>query len=84
MSDSGAITFADLIGHLVVLRVECERCRRRGQYHVDRLIREHGRDKGIPDWLGGIRSTCARSGSFSDPCRANCPDLVEVLGAGKA
>ena len=30
MSDSGAITFAYLIGHLEVLRVERERCRRRG------------------------------------------------------
>ena len=36
--------FRDGVGKLTVLRVECEKCRRSGQYQLDRLIMRYGID----------------------------------------
>jgi hypothetical protein len=38
MSRDGAIIFRDLVGKLDVLKIECEKCARSGQYRLDRLI----------------------------------------------
>jgi hypothetical protein len=38
MPRDGAIPFRDTAGKLVVLRVECDKCGRRGSYPLDRLI----------------------------------------------
>jgi hypothetical protein len=37
MPRDGAIIFRDLVGKLDVLNVECEKCGRRGRYHLHRL-----------------------------------------------
>ena len=39
MPRDGAIIFADLIGKLDVLRIECVRCGHSGQYHVTKARR---------------------------------------------
>jgi hypothetical protein len=39
MPRDGAIIFRDLVGKLDVLNVECDKCGRRGRYHLRRLIR---------------------------------------------
>jgi hypothetical protein len=39
MPRDGAITFRDIAGKLDVLRVECDKCGRRGSYPIDRLLR---------------------------------------------
>jgi hypothetical protein len=44
MPRDGAITFGDIAGKLDVLNVECEKCGRRGRYHVHRLVERHGID----------------------------------------
>jgi hypothetical protein len=36
MPREGAIIFRDIVGKLDVLRVECDKCNRKGQYCVDR------------------------------------------------
>jgi hypothetical protein len=42
MPRDGAIIFRDIVGKLDVLRVECDKCGRRGSYRVDRLIERYG------------------------------------------
>jgi hypothetical protein len=42
MPRDGAITFRDIGGKLTVLRIECDKCGRFGQYHLDRLIDHYG------------------------------------------
>jgi hypothetical protein len=44
MPRDGAIIFRDLVGKLGVLRIECDKCGRRGQYPLHRLIARYGID----------------------------------------
>jgi hypothetical protein len=81
MPRDGSLTPADLIGKLDVLRVECEKCGGSGQYRVDRLVQQLGRDAKLTDWLANITADCPRKlqPGYSDPCGARCPDLPKVL-----
>ena len=36
MPRDGAIIFRDIVGKLAALRIICDKCRRSGQYRVDR------------------------------------------------
>jgi hypothetical protein len=49
---------ADLFGKLDILRVECAKCPRRGQYRVDRLVALIGRDGKLTDWLAEVAADC--------------------------
>ena len=60
MPRDGSLTPADLIGKLDVLRVECSKCDRRGQYRIDRLLTLLGRDGKLTDWLAEITADCPR------------------------
>ena len=51
MLRDGAITFADLIGKLAMLRVAWDKCGRDGCYGLNRLIERRGRDAKLFDWL---------------------------------
>jgi hypothetical protein len=42
MPREGAIIFRDPVGKLDVLKVEREKCGRRGRYPLDRLIERYG------------------------------------------
>ena len=42
MARDGMTTFSDIAGKLEMLRVECEKCGRKGQYRVMRLMKELG------------------------------------------
>jgi hypothetical protein len=68
MSRAGSLTPADLIGKLDVLMVECAKCPRRGQYRVDRLVAQLGRNGRLTDWLAKITADCPRP---ICPMRAN-------------
>ena len=46
MPRDGAIIFRDLVGKLGVLSVECDKCGRRGRYHLYRLIERYGIERG--------------------------------------
>jgi hypothetical protein len=81
MPRDGATTFGDLDGKLGMLRVECQKCERVGQYWVARLIEQRGRDAKIVDWLDEITADCPKNSehNWSDQCAAQCPDLPRVL-----
>jgi len=74
-------TFADLLGKLTVVRVECSKCGRFGRYHLRRLIDQHGGNATIIDWLEQLTADCPRkrAASVSDQCHARCPDLPKVV-----
>ncbi len=81
MPRDGAITFADLIGKLDMLRVACDKCGRDGCYGLNRLIERRGRDAKLIDWLDEITADCTKkcAGNMNDPCGAKCPQLPKVL-----
>ena len=49
MPRDGAIIFRDIVGKLDMLRVECDKCGRRG-YPLDRLIERYGIDAKLFDF----------------------------------
>jgi predicted nucleic acid-binding Zn ribbon protein len=76
--DCGAIIFRDLVGKLDVPNVECDKCGRRGRYHVHRLVERYGIDAKLFDWSD---ADCPRkqARSLNDQCGARCPDLPTVV-----
>jgi hypothetical protein len=76
-----ATTFADLLGKLTVVRVECSKCGRFARYPLHRLIDRHGGNATIIDWLAGLTADCPRkrSASISDQCHARCPVCRECV-----
>ena len=81
MPRDGATTFGDIQGKLPVLRVNCGKCPREGRYIVQRLIRAHGVNAKVIDWLDVITAECPKKSahSMNDQCGARCPDLPRVL-----
>jgi hypothetical protein len=81
MPRDGAIIFNDLIGKLDVLRIECPKCGRAGQYRLADLIMRYGRNEKLFAFMDDVASTCTRrqARSDSDPCGAACPDLPKVV-----
>jgi hypothetical protein len=81
MPREGAITFRDIVGKLMVLRITCDKCGRHGQYRVDRLIRRYGLDGKINEWSSEVTADCPRriAKDEHDPCGAIRPDLPKVV-----
>jgi hypothetical protein len=69
----------DIVGKLDALRIECDKCGRRGQYRVDRLIEQYGIDAKLFDFES--EADCPRKIARNDydPCGARCPDLSKVV-----
>jgi hypothetical protein len=74
-------TFADLLGKLAMVRVECSKCGRFGRYPLHRLIDQRGGNGTVIDWLAALTADCPRkrAASVSDQCHARCPDLPKVV-----
>jgi len=81
MPRDGAIIFGDIESKLSVLKVICSKCQRRGHYIVPRLIRAHGRDAKIIDWVDVITADCPKriANNMNDQCGMRCPDLPKAL-----
>lgn len=61
-----------------ILRVACRYCKRRGRYHLDRLIETYGRETTLEQLLTRLSADCARSSNRTNRpgCRgAYLPDL---------
>ena len=74
MPREGAIIFRHLVGKLYVLKIECEKCDRRGWYHLHRLIERYGIDAKLLDWSDEITAGCPRKQAMNlnDICGARC------------
>ena len=81
MPREDAIVFRDIVGKLDVLNVECDKCGRRGLYHLDRLIERYGIDAKLFDWSDDITADCPRKQAMNlnDVCGVRCPDLPRVV-----
>jgi hypothetical protein len=79
MPRDGAIIFRDIVGKLDVLRVECDKCGRRGSYPLDRLIERYGIGAKLFDFEP--EADCPRKIARNpyDACGARCPDLSKVV-----
>jgi hypothetical protein len=79
MPRDGAIIFGDLIRKLDVLRVECPKCGRSGQYRLADLLMRYGRNEKLFAFMDDVTADCARkqAGSDNDPCGAICPRPAE-------
>jgi len=73
MPRDGAMIFGDLIGKLDVLRVECPKCGRRGQFKLP--VAQYGRNEKLFTFIDEIAADCPRKERPSDPCAVQCPDL---------
>jgi hypothetical protein len=82
MARDGMTTFSDIAGKLEMLRVECEKCGRKGQYRVMRLMKELGPEATLWGFIETVTTNCERrkKKDIRDPCRTGCPDLPKVLG----
>jgi len=69
MPGDGAITFRDIVGKLEVLRITCDKCGRRGQYRVDRLMARYGLDGKINAFSNEVTADCPckRAVEFPSP-----------------
>ena len=63
MPSDGAIIFRDIVGKLAVLRIICDKCRRSGQYRVDRLIMRYGIDAKLFEWSDEITADLSAQAS---------------------
>ena len=75
------MTYGDGRTREVPLRVTCDKCARRGQYRVDRLIERYGIDAKLFDWSDEITADCPhkQANNVNDICGARCPDLWKVI-----
>jgi hypothetical protein len=71
----GAIIFRELAGELEVLNIECDKCGRRGRYHLHRRIERCGIDAKLFGRSDEITADCPRklAKNLSDMCGARCP-----------
>jgi len=77
MPRDGAITFRDIVGKLDVLRVECDKCGRKGQYRVDHLIEQYGIDAKLFDWEPEADCPRKQAKNLNDICRRAVPGFVK-------
>jgi hypothetical protein len=78
------LTFGDIAGKLHMLRIECTRCARRGQYSVAKLIAQHGHRGNMSKWVSDLRGDCPKrtAGHLHERCDLICPDLPKMLVGG--
>jgi len=64
-----------------LLRIECDKCSRAGNYRLARLIAKYGIDSKLFEWTDEITADCPRkhAKNINDPCGAICPDLPKVV-----
>jgi hypothetical protein len=81
MPRDGAIIFGDLVGKLPVVRMTCTKCPRQGRYILFRLLRAHGKNAKVIDWVDVITADCPKriANNMNDQCGVRCPDLPKVL-----
>jgi hypothetical protein len=72
-----------------VLNIECEKCGRRGRYHLHRLIERCGIDAKLFDWSDEITADCprkqAKNADSDDVARPNRDDAArgsEMMSPG--
>jgi len=72
---NGSLSLAEYPTAMV--RLECSKCGRSGQYRKTTLIGEYGADIPLPELLRRIAVDCPKVDALgNDPCGAQYPDLA--------
>ena len=61
---------------LPLVRVKCDKCGRKGQYHTEKLIERYGADMVMPE-LRHLIAQCLRRHTMNDPCMIVFTDRLE-------
>ena len=61
---------------LPLVRVKCDKCGRKGQYHTEKLIERYGADMVMPE-LRHLIAQCPRRHTMNDPCMIVFTDRLE-------
>ena len=77
----GSYSLGEASAKLHMLRLECSKCGRAGQYRVDKLIERFGPDIALPD-LRHKLAQCSRRDNMSDPCQVGYVDQLADLEPG--
>ena len=75
----GCYSLAEAAAKSSMLRLECTKCGRRGQYRVDRLIEPYGPDIALPDLRHELAQSPLR-GTMSDACQVSYVDRLADRG----
>ena len=77
----GSYSLGEAATMLHMLRLECSKCGRAGQYRIDKLIERFGPDIALPD-LRHELAQCSRRHNMSDPCQVGYVDRLAELEPG--
>ena len=74
----GSYSLGEAAAELHMLRLECPKCGRRGQYRIDRLLERYGPDIALPD-LRHELAQCPHRRDMSSPCQVRYVDRLADL-----
>jgi hypothetical protein len=72
----GSYSLGEAAAKLQMVRLTCPKCGRTGQYRIDRLIEQYGRDIAMPDLR---HAQCPHRNDMSDPCQVEYVDRLADL-----
>jgi hypothetical protein len=69
----GSYSLGETAAKQKMLRLVCDKCGRRGQYRIDRLLEQYGPDVAMPD-LRHELAQCPHRQDMSNPCQVDYVD----------
>jgi hypothetical protein len=69
----GSYSLGEVAAEFNMLRLKCEKCGRRGQYQVDKLLAKYGPNIAMPD-LRHELAQCPHRRETSNPCQVEYVD----------
>ena len=69
----GSYSLGEVAAEFNMVRLRCEKCGRRGQYQVDKLLAKYGPDIAMPD-LRHELAQCPHRRDMSNPCQVKYVD----------
>lgn len=69
---------AELRGHLRVINVKCDRCKRFGRYNLEREIRKFSPNENLLDWVLRLTEDCPVRTTTPGECAAGLPDIARI------
>lgn len=83
----GFLILGEIAERTPTLDVECGQCDRHGRYRTADLVRAHGPEKPVPEWLREVSADCPRridpGQSITTLCGVRCPTLWTLFRVGR-
>jgi hypothetical protein len=78
---TGVVTLGQVAELVVILRIACNRCERRGQLHTARLIARYGPAFPMPRLREMVAADCPKmqAGQTRDSCGVHFPQVAELF-----